>query len=181
MCLHTGVSTCAHRCITCTQTMSASGARVLMQKHTPKCMHMPLLSRTHTDTALYIHVHIGPGTLACPDRSAHTAHPHIYRHKAARVHTKMASVMYTHAHRTTFKDLYMYIYVAMHVFCTSVQSHRLHTVSVRNHGISQADPCFPALAGWLSLLPSLMTCSSGSCQPRVCPWLPTPRGSQIPD
>lgn len=77
MCLHTGVSTCAHRCITCTQTMSASGARVLMQKHTPKCMHMPLHKyvRTQTHSLVYTCVHIGPGTLACPDRSAHHGTP----------------------------------------------------------------------------------------------------------
>ena len=142
------MNTCAHRYITCTQTMSTSGAHVLMQKHTPKCMHMPLHKYVRTDTQTCIYM--------CAHRSRHACIPRLiytpwHRHKTARVHTDGISHVHTCAHRTTFKDLYMYIYVYMHVFCTQctvTQAPHCQCSAIMN---SQADPCFPALTGWLSL------------------------------
>lgn len=113
--------------------------------------HAPAQIRTHTDTQPCIYMCAHRSRHACMPRPICTPrHTHIYTDTKLPVCIQMASVMYTHAHRTTFKDLYMYIYVYMHVFCTSVQSHRLHSQcsAIMN---SQADPCFPALTGWLSL------------------------------
>lgn len=138
--LHTGMHTCAHRYITCTQTMSTSGTHVLMQKHIPKCMHMPLHKYvcTQTHSLVYTCVHTGPGMLAYPDPSAYHGTPTYiqtqnclcaYRWHQSHVHTCSP------AYRTTFKDLYMYIYIYRHVFCTQcTHSHTGSSLSVfSNH------------------------------------------------
>ena len=136
----------------------------------------------HRHTALYIHV--CTQVQACLHTQTHlhtTAHPHIYRHKTACVHTDGISHVHTCAYRTTFKDLYMFIYIYTcmsfaHSVQTvtrflSVQQSRIHrqTLGFQHHPAGSASPP-----------PSLMTGSSAPANPNVCPWLPTPRGSPDP-
>ena len=93
----------------------------------------------HRHTALYIHVCTQVQAYLHTQTHLHTtAHPHIYRHKTARVHTDGISHVHTCAYRITFKDLYMYTYMDMHVFCTQwTHSHTGSSLSVfSNHELT---------------------------------------------
>ena len=131
----------------------------------------------HRHTALYIHV--CTQVQACLHTQTHlhtTAHPHIYRHKTTCVHTDGISHVHTCAYRTTFKDLYMFIYIYMHVFCAQcTDSHKVPQCSAITN--SQADPWFPAPSGWLSLpSPQPLDRQLSSCQPQCLPLASHPPG-----
>lgn len=172
--LHTGVHTCAHRYITCTQTMSTSGAHVLMQKHIPKCMHMPLHKYvcTHTHSLVYTCVHTGPGMLAYPDPSAYHGTPTYtqtqncpcaYRWHQSCTHMCIQDYIQGHVH------VHIYIHACLlrtvpHCQCSAIMN-------------SQADPWFPAPSGWLSLpSPQPHDRQLGSCQPQCLPLASHPPG-----
>lgn len=105
----------------------------------------------HRHTALYIHVCTQVQARLHTQTDLHTtAHPHIYRQKTARVHTD--GISHVHTCTQDYIQGLVHVHICVHACllhkCTVTQAPHCQCSAIMN---SQADSCFPALTGWLSL------------------------------
>lgn len=152
---------------------------VLMQKHIPKRMHMPLHKYvcTQTHSLVYTCVHTGAGMLAYPDPSAYHGTPtYIQTQNCLCAYRWHQSCTHMCIQDYIQRLVHVHIYIYMHVFCAQcTDSHKVPQCSAITN--SQADPWFPAPSGWLSLpSPQPHDRQLSSCQPQCLPLASHPPG-----